>query len=96
MGSPETAKEILTGIESELSGSFEVLRAPFGWYKAFKISCKGHPLSELSRKIGAERKEEKEKKEKVVSKFYIIDGNNLELTEVNDKVLTTMEDKGLS
>jgi threonyl-tRNA synthetase len=29
----------------------EVSRAPFGWYKAFKISCKGHPLSELSREI---------------------------------------------
>ncbi|HDD36687.1 MAG TPA: threonine--tRNA ligase, partial [Archaeoglobus veneficus] len=30
---------------------FEVHRSPFGWYKAFKISCKGHPLSELSREI---------------------------------------------
>jgi threonyl-tRNA synthetase len=27
------------------------MRAPFGWYKAFTISCKGHPLSELSRSI---------------------------------------------
>lgn len=27
----------------------EVVRAPFGWYKAFDIKCKGHPLSELSR-----------------------------------------------
>lgn len=25
---------------------FAVKRAPFGWYKSFKISCKGHPLSE--------------------------------------------------
>jgi threonyl-tRNA synthetase len=30
---------------------FAVKRAPFGWYKSFKISCKGHPLSELSKTI---------------------------------------------
>jgi len=28
-----------------------VLRSPFGWYKAFTLTCKGHPLSELSRTI---------------------------------------------
>lgn len=28
---------------------YEVYRAPFGWYKAFRISVKGHPLAELSR-----------------------------------------------
>jgi len=35
-----------------------VKRSPFGWYKAFTISCKGHPLSELSREIipGKEKK----------------------------------------
>src|SRR6267143_1515988 len=26
-------------------------RAPFGWYKSFTISAKGHPLSELSRTV---------------------------------------------
>jgi len=30
---------------------FAVKRAPFGWYKSFKLSCKGHPLSELSKTI---------------------------------------------
>lgn len=30
---------------------FDVFRAPFGWYKEFELKCKGHPLSELSRKI---------------------------------------------
>jgi threonyl-tRNA synthetase len=35
----------------------EVVRAPFGWYKAFRLSCKGHPLSELSRDFaGKEQK----------------------------------------
>jgi threonyl-tRNA synthetase len=28
-----------------------VKRAPFGWYKAFSLSCKGPPLSEISRTI---------------------------------------------
>lgn len=32
---------------------YKVIKAPFGWYKAFKISCKGHPLAELSREITA-------------------------------------------
>ena len=32
----------------------EVYASPFGWYKSFNISCKGHPLSELSREITAD------------------------------------------
>ena len=28
-------------------------RVPFGWYKSFSLSCKGHELSELSRRIRA-------------------------------------------
>jgi len=51
LSSPKTAIKVLKDIESALSGKYEVKRAPFGWYKAFKISCKGHPLSELSRSI---------------------------------------------
>jgi|Deesub1362A_J573_1020465.scaffolds.fasta_scaffold00008_293 threonyl-tRNA synthetase len=35
-------------IKSGLSG-VEYDRAPFGWYKEFRIHCPGHPLSELSR-----------------------------------------------
>ncbi|MDD1687226.1 threonine--tRNA ligase [Methanoregula sp.] len=52
LSSPKTAITVLnalkTGLESE---GFAVKRAPFGWYKSFKLSCKGHPLSELSRTI---------------------------------------------
>ncbi|MEB2837315.1 MAG: His/Gly/Thr/Pro-type tRNA ligase C-terminal domain-containing protein [Desulfurococcales archaeon] len=29
-------------------------RAPFGWYKSFRIHCVGHPLCELSRSYGGE------------------------------------------
>ena len=51
LSTPATAVKILKGLAESLSSDYEVMRAPFGWYKAFTISCKGHPLSELSRSI---------------------------------------------
>jgi len=52
LASPERSIEILGGMEKELlSRGVDVKRAPFGWYKSFTLRCKGHPLSELSRKI---------------------------------------------
>lgn len=51
LSSPAAAVDILRGMEEVLRERREVTRAPFGWYKAFKLSCKGHPLSELSRSI---------------------------------------------
>ncbi|WP_292491873.1 threonine--tRNA ligase [Methanoculleus sp. 10] len=53
LASPESAVSALRGIGEALSreDGFVVKRAPFGWYKAFSLSCKGHPLSELSRTI---------------------------------------------
>lgn len=49
---PDTALKILKGMEKELKGKkMPVKRAPFGYYKAFDLKCKGHPLSELSREI---------------------------------------------
>jgi threonyl-tRNA synthetase len=72
----ETAVNLLKRLEAELS-DFEVHRSPFGWYKAFKISCKGHPLSELSREIGGEAEAEvtqalRDEEERVVSYWYIL------------------------
>ncbi len=72
----ETAVNLLKLLEAELA-DFEVHRAPFGWYKAFKISCKGHPLSELSREIGGEAEAEitkalRDEEEKVISYWYIL------------------------
>ncbi|RNI11789.1 threonine--tRNA ligase [Methanohalophilus sp. RSK] len=55
LSSPKVAVSVMKEIENSLIDSFNVKRAPFGWYKAFKISCKGHPLSELSRTINPER-----------------------------------------
>ena len=52
LSNPDIAQKILKGIEAELLDNNEaVLRVPFGWYKSFELSCKGHPLSELSRNI---------------------------------------------
>jgi threonyl-tRNA synthetase len=51
LSTPATAVKILKGMAEALSQDYEVMRAPFGWYKAFTLSCKGHPLSELSRSI---------------------------------------------
>jgi threonyl-tRNA synthetase len=55
---PSTALEVLKGVEARLKkDGYETYRAPFGWYKAFDIKCKGHPLAELSRSIGADEVE---------------------------------------
>ncbi len=49
---PRAAIRALKSLEAELANrGFRVLRAPFGWYKRFTISCVGHPLAELSRTI---------------------------------------------
>lgn len=50
LAEPKAGIKILDMIEKAVSeAGTEVIRAPFGWYKAFEIKCKGHPLSELSR-----------------------------------------------
>ena len=74
LASPKKAQEILIEIEYELKQkNFNVKRSPFGWYKAFKISCKGHPLSELSRDIIPGGKEvESLKKERKLSSYWHI------------------------
>ncbi len=50
LASPEIAPRILEKAEKALiAGKYNVLRAPFGYYKEFELKVKGHPLSELSR-----------------------------------------------
>lgn len=51
LSDPETAIRVLRGVSESLSKHYSVIRAPFGYYKSFNISCKGHPLSELSREV---------------------------------------------
>ncbi|RQD89207.1 threonine--tRNA ligase, partial [Methanosalsum natronophilum] len=60
LSSPKFAVDVLKELETILSKDYEVARAPFGWYKAFRISCKGHPLSELSKTIVPEKSEKDE------------------------------------
>ena len=61
LAGPDAAKAVMRDLEGELEADgYEVLRAPFGWYKSFEVSCKGHPLSELSRHVAAHRDEDEE------------------------------------
>ena len=85
LADPKLAVELLKAIEDDIK-SFEVHRAPFGWYKAFKISCKGHPLSELSREIKGEEAEVTQAlkaEEKVKSYWYILTPEG-ELVEIEE------------
>ncbi len=77
----DAAIKILERMAQELrEKGFNVVKAPFGWYKKFSVSCKGHPLSELSRVFegedsgaeGAVVSESIKKEEKMKSAFYVL------------------------
>ena len=77
LSSPKVAVQVLKDAEEALDAEgLNVKRVPFGWYKAFEISCKGHPLSELSRTITAEEEDE-EVVEKKPSSWSILDGDKI-------------------
>lgn len=77
LSSPKVAVQVLKDAEEALNAEgLNVKRVPFGWYKAFEISCKGHPLSELSRTITAEEEGEDEV-EKKPSSWSILDGDKI-------------------
>ncbi|MBW2991383.1 threonine--tRNA ligase [Candidatus Woesearchaeota archaeon] len=96
LAKPEPAVKIMKKTEELLKkAGYTVKRAPFGWYKAFNISCKGHPLSELSSTLVPEgaSKEEKEQgkeivseavkaEEKLKSHWYIMDTDG-KLTDIS-------------
>ena len=88
LASPETAIKVLNDLQMGLvEDGFTVKRAPFGWYKSFKLSCKGHPLSELSKTIvpGEEGLVKKEKKE-VTHDWFVLtpDGKQHDYKEYLD------------
>lgn len=69
------AKGVLSKIYKGLKDKdLPTKKVAFGWYKAFELSCKGHPLSELSREITGEKKESEalEKEEEVKSYWHIL------------------------
>lgn len=77
LSSPKVAVQVLKDAEEALDAEgLNVKRVPFGWYKAFEISCKGHPLSELSRTITA-GEEDEEEVEKKPSSWSILDGDKI-------------------
>jgi len=51
LATPEHAVEVMNEAEKELKKNFDVIKAPFGYYKELELKVKGHPLSELSREI---------------------------------------------
>jgi len=70
---PPVAVKLLDATRDALrEQGLEVHRLPFGWYKAFRLSCKGHPLSELSRTITAEAGEVAKVEEKKLPSKYLI------------------------
>ncbi len=81
--SPAAGLEVVKGIEESLAKKgHKVKRSPFGWYKAFDIKCKGHPLAELSREVSAEGTKEGEddevsealkKEAELKSQWFIVD-----------------------
>src|SRR5262249_48066289 len=51
---PALAKAVILKAEALLKErGYAASHSPFGWYKAFNIKSKGHPLSELSRELRA-------------------------------------------
>src|SRR3989344_6580765 len=99
------AIKILKQAENLLSKDFKVTRAPFGYYKSFVISCKGHPLSELSREFSPKKEELKTREEIVESitkKHYILTPSgkefklNLQKPEEVIKILEEVKEPALS
>lgn len=49
---PKYAIRLLQTLSDELrQRKFTVYQTPFGWYKAFKLECYGHPIAESGRTI---------------------------------------------
>jgi threonyl-tRNA synthetase len=52
LGSARLAKGLLNSLKERLSDEgINTHKSPFGWYKAFYLSCIGHPLAEAYREF---------------------------------------------
>jgi len=91
----EPAIDILKKLEMRLKEEeLDVHRSPFGWYKAFNLKCKGHPLSELSRELAAEGEGKEvvskavEAEKKTASKWFVMDmEGNLHALNLEDNAV---------
>jgi threonyl-tRNA synthetase len=55
-GEPEAALRLLDELSARLSArGVEARRAPFGWFFAWELRAKGHPLSRVARRIAPRR-----------------------------------------
>jgi len=80
---PSVALKLLKSVEKDLKEKgFKVVRVPFGWYKAFEIHCKGHPLAERSKVLD-------------ISKVIAKDAD-VEVTEGEDLTALVAEEKTTS
>ncbi|MBU0470874.1 MAG: threonine--tRNA ligase [Nanoarchaeota archaeon] len=95
LSNPKAAENLMKDAERILSGKFKVVRAPFGWYKSFDISCKGHPLSELSREFSAEEKESPEKLSGKVKGEKSPENLGTKKEEVEEKVKTDKKEEAV-
>jgi threonyl-tRNA synthetase len=80
LAAPEPAKRLFAALARNLEGEgYHVLASPFGWYKAFRLAVKGHPLSELAREIVLEEDGEEEvsaavkAEETLVSEWHVLE-----------------------
>lgn len=69
LGDPQIAIEILDKTYSILKQKYNIIKAPFGYYKQFELKVKGHPLSELSREININEEKQEEISEKLREQF---------------------------
>ena len=96
LAAPDLAVSVLKATERALSEEgVEVHRAPFGWYKSFEISCKGHPLSELSRDYTSEKKTTREEVVESISRRLLIltpDGVETPIDLEDPSTLSSLDD----
>ncbi|MHA3963687.1 MAG: threonine--tRNA ligase [Candidatus Thorarchaeota archaeon SMTZ1-45] len=80
---PSVGLKLLKTVEKDLKErGFDVVRVPFGWYKAFEINCKGHPLAERSKVLDISRE--------------IAKAADVDVTEIEDLTALVAEEKSTS
>jgi threonyl-tRNA synthetase len=89
---PIRAISLINELYNRLKTKIETYKAPFGWYKEFKIHVYGHPLSELSRDYKREDVSKSLIQEsEVKSKFYILDDKLYDIQEFDYKQYPDLE-----
>ena len=94
---PKEAMKMTGGIAEVLrERGLEVHKAPFGWYKSFLLSCKGHPLSELSKTITPKKKTREDIVQNIPRHFVVLTKEGREISvEKDEKDASKIEDERL-